>query len=124
MWNYYKDETNRRVSGENNNIIYSIKDSKSFDYKTRLVGKVTTANLTKKNEVVIPLKHFSNFWRTLDMPLINCETNLILTWSTLSTQDDHKFLEQLKSGFKRTVKWNKCPAIKYWSPGLPDNVPL
>ena len=68
------------------------------------------------------------------MPLINCEINLILTWSencviysatgaikfkitdtklyvpvvSLSTQDDGKLLQQLKSGFKRTINWNKC----------------
>ena len=67
------------------------------------------------------------------MPLINCEVNLILTWSTncvissaagetqfemtdnklyvpvvtLSTQDSGKLLEQLRSGFKRTTNWNK-----------------
>ena len=57
------------------------------------------------------------------MPLINCEINLILTWSDkcvlsndakatkftkiLSTQDNAKLLEQLKSGFKRTFTWNK-----------------
>ena len=67
------------------------------------------------------------------MPLINCEVNLILTWSkdcvitnsegeakfaitetklyvpvvTLSTQDNAKLLQQLKSGFKRTINWNK-----------------
>ena len=70
------------------------------------------------------------------MPLINCEVNLILTWSaecvviysdvanqiptftitetnlyvpvvTLSTQDNAKLLPQLKSGFKRTISWNK-----------------
>ena len=67
------------------------------------------------------------------MPLINCEVNLILTWSkdcvttnstgegefaitetklyvpavTLSTQDNTKLLQQLKSGFKRTINWNK-----------------
>ena len=67
------------------------------------------------------------------MPLINCEVNLILTWSkdwfissttgqtklkttdtklfapvvTLSTQDNVKLLQQLKSGFKRTINWNK-----------------
>ena len=67
------------------------------------------------------------------MPLINCEVNLILTWSkdcvinnstgegkckitetilylplvTLSTQDNAKLLQQLKSGFKRTISWNK-----------------
>ena len=37
---------------------------------------------TKRNlEIVVPLKHLSNFWRTLDMPLINCEVSLTLTWS-------------------------------------------
>ena len=67
------------------------------------------------------------------MPLINCEVNLILIWSkdcvitnstgdgkfaitetklyvpvvTLSTQDNAKLLQQLKSGFKRTINWNK-----------------
>ena len=88
----------------------------------------------------------SYFWRTLNMPLINCEVSLTLTWSencvitsverrvitntrrdtspanatfkitdtklyvpvvTLSTEDDNNFLKQLKSGFKRTIKWNK-----------------
>ena len=64
------------------------------------------------------------------MPLINCEVSLLLTWSstcvitnstgkekfainhtklyvTLSTQDNANSLQQLKSGFKRTVNWNK-----------------
>ena len=31
---------------------------------------------------MVPLKYLSNFWRTLEMPLINCEINLILTWSS------------------------------------------
>ena len=85
---------------------------------------------------MVPLKYLSNFWRTLEMPLINCEVNLILTWSstcvlvatavlnqtatftitdtklhvpvvTLSTQENTKFLQQLKSGFKRVINWNK-----------------
>ena len=85
---------------------------------------------------MVPLKYLSNFWRTLEMPLINCEVNLILTWSadcviictnfanqiptftiteatlyvpvvTLSTQDNAKLLTQLKSGFKRAISWNK-----------------
>ena len=38
-------------------------------------------NNTKNVEIVVPLRHLSNFWRTLDMPLINCEVSLILTWS-------------------------------------------
>ena len=36
---------------------------------------------TKNVELMVPLKYLSNFWRTLEMLLINCETNLILTWS-------------------------------------------
>ena len=108
----------------------------------------------KKNlAIVVQLKYLSNFWRTLDMPLINCEVSLTLTWSencvltdiktqtaaaaqgdnparekvdaptnatfkitdtklyvpvvTLSAKDDNNFLERLKSGFKRTINWNK-----------------
>ena len=85
---------------------------------------------------MVPLKYLSNFWRTLEMALINCEVNLILTWSsncvliapaiqnqaatfeitdtklyvpvvTLSTQENTKFFQQLKSGFKRVINWNK-----------------
>ena len=74
FWNYYRDETN---SGVNNSINYSIKDSKSFDYKTSITRKLEGSNTEKEVEIVVPLKHLSNFWRTLDMPLINCEINLI-----------------------------------------------
>ena len=59
----------------------SIKDSKFFDYKTSITGKLEGKNTEKEVEIVVPLKHLSNFWRTLDMPLINCEINLILAWS-------------------------------------------
>ena len=113
---------------------------------------------TKRNlEIVVPLKHLSNFWRTLDMPLINCQLSLTSTWSencvltdittqaarevntyadppvgarekidaptnatfkttgtklyvpvvTLSTENDKRLLEQLRTGFTRTIKWNK-----------------
>ena len=42
---------------------------------------VTHNSLTKKDvKVVVPLKHLSNFWRSLNIPLINCEVELILTW--------------------------------------------
>ena len=64
--------------GANNNISYSIKDSKSFDYKRSIKGKLEGNNREKEVEIVVPLKHLSNFWRTLDMPLIISETNLIL----------------------------------------------
>ena len=84
---------------------------------------------------MVPLKYLSNFWRTLEMPLINSEVNLILTWSstsvitnstgagtfeitdtklyvpvvTLSTKEKSgkSLLQQLKSGFKRVINRNK-----------------
>ena len=45
------------------------------------IVKKTGNNGTKDVEIIVPLKYLSNFWRTLEMPLINCEVNLILTWS-------------------------------------------
>ena len=85
---------------------------------------------------MVPLIYLGNFWRTLEIPLINCEINLYLNWSkncvivatyvpdqgarfsttdtklyipvvTLSTLDNAKLLEQLKPGFKGTINWNK-----------------
>ena len=80
-WNYYRDEPNSGIGGRNNNVNYSIKDSKSFDYKTSITGKLGGIGITKDVEIVVPLKYLSNFWRTLDIPLINSEINLILTWT-------------------------------------------
>ena len=85
---------------------------------------------------MVPLEYLSNLWRALEMPLINCKVTLILDRSkncvivytgvanqsatlqitdkklyvpvvTLSSQDNAKVLPQLKSGFKRTIDWNK-----------------
>ena len=61
-----------------------MKGSKSSDYKTSIARRLEGNNTEKEVEIVVPLKHLSNFWRTLDIPLINCEIcelNLILTWS-------------------------------------------
>ena len=81
LWYCYKDESSGGLGGVNNNINYSIKDSKSFDYKTSITGKLEGNNTEKEAEIVVPLKHLSNFWRKLEIPLVNCETNLILTLS-------------------------------------------
>ena len=150
LWNYYRDEPSDPLSS----------NSESFRYKTSITGNTYNtgdgeagydADKVRKNEteIVVPLKHLSNFWRTLNIPLINCEIELILSWSkncalvdmtvraagnnsdpqtivaptglefqitdtklyvpvvTLSKESDTKLLEQLKSEFKRIVKWNK-----------------
>ena len=95
----------------------------SFNFKSKIAGQ-TGDNGTKEVEIIVPLKYLGNFWRTLDIPLINSEINLILTWPancvivyanvanqgatfaitetklyvpvvTLSTQDNAKLLQQL-----------------------------
>ena len=55
-------------------------NSASFKFKQKVTG-VTGNNGSKKVEIIVPLKYLSNFWSTLEMPLINCEINLILFWS-------------------------------------------
>ena len=109
----------------------------SFNFKAKITGQTDDDGEINNVEIMVPLKYLSNFWRTLEMPLINCEVNLILAWSadcviiyndvanqvltfpiteknpyvpavTLLAQDNVKSLPQLKSGFKRTTSWNKC----------------
>ena len=110
LWQYFSDEP------DDNNI----EDSESFKSKIKITGKTPNNNNVKDVEIIVPLKYLSNFWRTLEMPLINCEVNLILTWLstcvitnsngagafaitdtklyvpvvTLSTQENTKFLQQ------------------------------
>ena len=82
LWNYCRDEQSDPLSS----------NFKSFKYKTSITGNTYNAvdgdegydaNKAGKNEteVVIPLKHLSNFWRSLNVLLIHCEVELILTWS-------------------------------------------
>ena len=75
LWNYYRDEPSNPLSS----------DSESFKYKTSIVGKTPEDNdLLTNSKLVVPLKHLSNFWRSLDIPLSNCEVELILTYIPLS----------------------------------------
>ena len=70
LWQYYKDDPND-----------NIENSESFKSKIKITGKTHNNGNTKDIEIIVPLKYLSNFWRTLEMPLINGEVNLILTWS-------------------------------------------
>ena len=122
LWQYFRDEPNNNLA-----------DSESFKSKIKITGKNPNDDNEKDVEIMVPLKYLSNFWITLEMPLINCEVNLILTWSStcvitnstgagtfeitdaklyvpvvnLSIQENAKLLQQLKSGFKRVINWNK-----------------
>ena len=127
FWQSYRDEPALPLDNFPGN-------SASFKFKQKLRGS-TGDDVTKAVKLMVPLKYLSNDWRTLEMPLINCEIYFVLTWSvncvvssapvgqattfaitdtklyiplvTLSTQDNAKLLQQLKSGFKRTINWNK-----------------
>ena len=134
LWQYCKDIPAPNANGDIA-IFAENNTTDSFKFKPKITGQ-TGNDGTKNVELMVPLKYLSNFWRTLEMPLINWEVNLILTWSsscvlistaiqneaatfeitdtklyvpvvTLSTQENTKFLQQLKSGFKRVINWNK-----------------
>ena len=122
LWQYCKDEPHNNLT-----------DSESFKSKIKITGNTPADSNTKDVKMIVPVKYLSNFWRTIETSLINCEVILILTWSstcvianstgagwfkitdtkfyvavgTLSTQDNAELHQQWKSGFKRTIKWNK-----------------
>ena len=131
LWQYCKDIPARNNNNEINEFTL-VNTTDSFKFKAKITGQ-TEDDGTKDVEIIVPLKYLSNFWRTLEMSLVNCEVNLFSTWSsacvstnipnqaaifeitdtklyvpvvTLSTQENTKFFQQLKPGFKRVINWN------------------
>ena len=137
LWKYCKE-----INDDGNIINFNgANATDSFNFKNKITGQ-TAADNNNGNiagrvdvEIMVPLKYFSNFRRTLEMSLINCEIELILDWPancvmiytdvanqvptftiietnlyvpvvTLSAQDNAKLLPQSKNGFKRTITWN------------------
>ena len=137
LWQYYKDIP--AVDANNDNTIVNFNGNNTIDlfsFKAKITGQTNDDGEINGVEILVPLKYLSNFCRTLEMPLINCEIELMLDWSancviisnnnanqvptftiteanlyvpvvTLSAQDNSKLLPQLKNGFKRTITWNK-----------------
>ena len=157
---YYRDEINDNAN-ENDAARNKINNNKTttsklFEYKTKLIVRTPNNNKILDGEAVVPLKYLSNFWRSLDSLLINCEIELDMSWSkewiiseisikpakagnqranppvlavaarqktgttfqisnaklyvpvvTFSLNDNIKFLENIKQGFKRMIFWNK-----------------
>ena len=110
----------------------NIRNSGSSKFKSMLINN--TGNDCAVNvAILVPLKYLGNNWKTFEKPLINCEITLDIIWSencvifkqgrettflmtdaklyvsvvTIITQDNVKLLQRLKSGFKRTISWNK-----------------
>ena len=152
MWNYYRDEINDDGNENNdnsNNINYNnIITSKSFEYKTKFIGTTPNNYNILDTQVVVSVKFLINLLRSLDLPLINCKTELnlsIITEAsktygavpntnqvryhvtsqkaratfqisntklyvpvvTLLINDNIKFLQNIKQGFKRTISCKK-----------------
>ena len=126
LWHFKRDEiiNNADVTKDDN--------APSFKHKASLIGD--TGNNGRKNiiKIAVPLKYLSNFWRSLEMPLINCKVELSLKWYerclltaattasfkitdaelyvpivTLSIEDNSKLTKLLNEGFKKPIYWNK-----------------
>ena len=113
LWQYHKDKPRSPIT-----------ESYSLKLKSRLVASTNEHGIINL-EIALSLKYLSNFWRTIEMCLINCEINLIVTWpanyvvselnrrvtfaiadiklyvsaASLSTNDNAKLLQQIKTGF-------------------------
>ena len=125
LWQFKRDEITNNADVSNDN-------APSFKYKANLIGN-TEANETKNIvKIAVPLKYLSNFWRSLEMPLINCKVELSLKWYerclltaatiatftitdaklyvpivTLPIEDNSKLSKLLNERFKRPIYWNE-----------------
>ena len=107
----------------------------SFKYKASNIGNTEPDGTKKEVKIAVPLKYLSNFWRSLEMPLINCKVELSLKWIencvlttaanankatfkitdaklyvpnvTLSIEDNAKLSKLLGEGFNRPIYQNK-----------------
>ena len=125
LWNFKRDEIEEDAD-------LTINNASSFKYKTNLIGDTVADGANRKKEIVkiaVPLKYLSNFWRSLEMPLINCKIEFLLQWSeecilsrqgnaatftitdaklyvpivTLRTEDNTKLSKLLNKGFERSI---------------------
>ena len=126
LWQFKRDEiiNNANVTNDNN--------APSFKYKASIIGNKENDGTKNGVKIAVPLKYFSNFWRSLEMPSINCKIELSLKWYekclltaattatfkitdaklyvpivTLSIEDNAKLPKLLSDRFKRPVDWNE-----------------
>ena len=131
LWQFKRDEQNMN-NGNPANV--TTDDSSSFKYKSSFFKPLTAADngVFKDVKIAVPLKYLSNFWRSLEIPLINCKIHLELNWTkdcvmstiadttfkitntklyvpivTLSSKDNVKVVKLSEEGFKRPVYWNE-----------------
>ena len=133
LWSFKRDEIDNNADSTKND------NAPSFKYKANFIAN-TQADGTKNGvKIAAPLKYLSNFWRSLEIPLINCKVELSLKWIencvlttaanankaifkitdaklyvpivTLSVEDNAKLSKLLSEGFKRPIYWNEYKVI-------------
>ena len=138
LWQFKRDE--QPINNNGGFINPTAENFSSFKYKSNLIGDLVADGANEKKEdvkIAVPLKHLSNFGRSLEIPLINCKIELSLKWYencilssvgtavifaitdtkryvpvvTLKIEDNAKLSTLLSEGFKRTVYWNKYIVI-------------
>ena len=129
----------KRDKPPNDNADLTADNSTSFKYKVNLLGIIAAADPDNARvgrlnvKIVVPLKYLSNFFRSLEIPLINCKIKLNLTWQkecvlstaaddavfnindtklyvlvvALSKEDNKDFFEQQNKGFQRSIYWSE-----------------
>ena len=135
LWQFKRDKSPQTNAGNLANV--STANSTSFKYKSSFFKPLgAAANGGFKNvKIAGPLKYLSNFWRSLEMPLINCKIHLELNWTkdcvmstianttlkiintklyipitTLPSKDNVKLIKLLEERFKRSVYQNEYQA--------------
>ena len=137
LWQFKRHE--RPIDNNGAFITITAENSSSFKYKSNFIGDTDADAANRKKEgvkIIVPLKYLSNFWRSLEMPLINCKVELSLKWYerclltvantatfkitdaklyvpivTLKTEDNTKLSKLLSEGFKRPIYWNEYKVI-------------
>ena len=131
LWQFKRNEQPKENNGNLSDV--STYNSSSFKYKSNLIGTIPNGGRKNGVQITVPLKYLSNFWRSLEMPLINCKVELSLKWYenciwssagtaatfaitdtklyvpvvTLKTEDNTKLSKLLSKGFKRPIYWNE-----------------
>ena len=138
LWQFKRDE--QPIDNHAASINLNAENYLSFKYKSNLIGNTNADGVNRKKEnvtIVVPLKYLSNFWGSLEMPLINCKVEFSLKWYencilsssgtaatfkitdaklyvpvvTLKTEDNTKLSKLLRKRFKRPIYWNEYKII-------------
>ena len=143
LWGFKRDEIDNNANVTNGDI------APLFKYKAINIDNTESNGRKNGVKIAVPLKYLSNFWRSLEMSLINCKVELSLKWIencvlttaanankaifeitdaklyvpivTLSIEDNTKLWKLLGEGFKRSIYWNKYKVIDNRAVEIADN---